>query len=53
MIATLVDYSWTNEPSQNPMDNADEAEGLLPGFTLLPTLVASVLACLVLMRTRD
>ena len=53
MVATLVDYSWTNDPSQVSENTGDEVEGLLPGFTLLPTLAASVFAGLVLVRSRD
>ena len=53
MVATLVDYSWTNDPSQVSENTGDEVESLLPGFTLLPTLAASVFAVLVLMRSRD
>ncbi len=55
MIATLEDYKWTNEPSL-PAHLAESNEGgligELPGFTILPTLVASVLALFIVKRNQ-
>ena len=55
MIMTLEDYIWTNEPSLSP-DSADPNEGSLieglPGFTILPTLIASVLALFITKRNQ-
>ena len=43
MIATLTEYSWTNEPSQASETDLDE-ENALPGFTMLSVMASSVLA---------
>ena len=43
MIATLSEYSWTNEPVQaSDTDVGDDSE--LPGFTVVSVMVSSVLA---------
>lgn len=43
MIATLSEYSWTNEPSQSSETNLNE-ENALPGFTMVSVMTSSVLA---------
>jgi len=43
MIATLTDYSWTNEPMPTSQDNAI-VEDELPGFTVFPALMSSLFA---------
>ena len=43
MIATLADYSWTNEPMPTSQDNAI-VEDELPGFTVVPALMSSLFA---------
>ena len=43
MIATLTEYSWTNEPSQASETDLVE-ENALPGFTMLSVMASSVLA---------
>tara|TARA_B100000900_G_scaffold42707_1_gene31791 strand:- start:249 stop:1226 length:978 start_codon:yes stop_codon:yes gene_type:complete len=43
MIATLTEYSWTNEPSQASETDLAE-ENALPGFTMLSVIASSVLA---------
>jgi hypothetical protein len=43
MIATLADYSWTNEPMPTSQDNAIVEDGL-PGFTVFPALMSSLFA---------
>lgn len=43
MIATLVDYSWTNEPMPTSQDNTI-VEDELPGFTVVPALMSSLFA---------
>lgn len=43
MIATLVDYSWTNEPMPTSQDNTI-VEDELPGFTVVPALMSSLSA---------
>lgn len=43
MIATLSEYSWTNEPVQ--ASDTDAGDGLgLPGFTMVSVMASSVLA---------
>ena len=43
MIATLSEYSWTNEPVQ--ASDADASDDLgLPGFTMVSVMASSVLA---------
>jgi len=49
MIGTLTDYSWTNEPTQTSENNAI-ADDELPGFTLVPALLASVFAVFIINR---
>jgi len=43
MIATLTEYSWTNEPSQVSETDLDE-ENALPGFTMISVMASCVLA---------
>ena len=43
MIATLSEYSWTNEPSQSSETDLNE-ESALPGFTMVSVMTSSVLA---------
>lgn len=43
MIATLSEYSWTNEPSQASETDTDDALGL-PGFTMVSLMASSVFA---------
>lgn len=43
MIATLTEYSWTNEPSQASETDLDE-ENALPGFTMISVMASCVLA---------
>ena len=54
MIGTLEDYKWTNEPSIS--GNTDSNEGglidELPGFTIIPTVIASVLALFIVKRNQ-
>ena len=43
MIATLTEYSWTNEPSHT--GETDLADDLgLPGFTMVSLMASSVFA---------
>jgi len=43
MIATLADYSWTNEPMPTSQDNAIVGDEL-PGFTVVPALMSALFA---------
>ncbi len=43
MIATLVDYSWTNEPIPTSQANTI-AVGELPGFTIVSALMPALFA---------
>ena len=43
MIATLSEYSWTNEPSQASETDLAE-ENALPGFTMVSVMASSILA---------
>ena len=43
MIATLTEYSWTNEPSQASETDLAE-ENALPGFTMVSVMASSILA---------
>ena len=43
MIATLSEYSWTNEPSQVSETDLSE-ESALPGFTMISVMASCVLA---------
>jgi len=43
MIATLADYSWTNEPTKTS-DNIANLDDEMPGFTLVSALLASMSA---------
>jgi hypothetical protein len=43
MIATLREYSWTNEPSQASETDLEDDLGL-PGFTMVSLMTSSVLA---------
>lgn len=54
MIATLDDYKWTNEPSLSGTGESNEGDliGELPGFTILPTLAASILALFIVKRNQ-
>ena len=43
MIATLADYSWTNEPMPDSQENTI-ADDELPGFTILSALMSALFA---------
>jgi hypothetical protein len=51
MIATLSEYSWTNEPVQASDTDAGDDLGL-PGFTMATVMASSVLAVYFVSRKR-